>query len=192
MPHGNLGERAMPKSNVKFTLTDYLNLPEYPQVELIEGDLLVTPSPTYRHQAISRNIGAALWSWIKSRKIGDLVFAPMDVILSDDTVVQPDIIVILAPNRHIVHERIEGPPDLVVEIHSPATKERDLTVKRKLYARYGIREYWIVDGDRQTIEVNEWTPDGYRPIGLFAFADTLRSGVLSGFEMAVRTAFDDL
>lgn len=192
MPVGDQKGRAMPKSNVKFTLIDYLNLPEHPRYELIEGELLVTPSPAFRHQAISRNIEATLWSWIKDRKLGTLVAAPMDVILSDETVVQPDVVVILNANRHIIHERVEGPPDLVVEILSPATKDRDLTVKRRLYARHGVHEYWIVDGDRQTIEINEWAPDGYRPIGLFALADTLRSGVLPGFAMTVRTAFEDV
>lgn len=92
----------------------------------------------------------------------------MDGVLSDETVVQPDLIVILNENRHIIHERIEGPPDLVVEVLSPATKDRDLTAKRRLYARHGVREYWIVDGDRRTIEVNEWTPNGFRTIDLYA------------------------
>lgn len=116
----------------------------------------------------------------------------MDGVLSDETVVQPDLIVILNENRHIIHERIEGPPDLVVEVLSPATKDRDLTAKRRLYARHGVREYWIVDGDRRTIEVNEWTPNGFRTIGLYAWSKTLRSPVLPGFELPVKIAFEDL
>ena len=179
----------MRKANVKFTVIDYLNLPEHPRYELVEGDLLLTPSPAFRHQAVAGNVEAALRAWVIGGGLGVVVDAPMDVILSDETVVQPDVIVILNANRHIIRERIEGPPDLVVEVLSPATKERDLTTKRRLYARHGIREYWIVDGERRTIEVNEWTPDGYRPVGLFAWSDTLRSPVLPGFELPVRSAF---
>lgn len=181
----------MPKANVKFTLVDYLNLPEYPRYELIKGDFLLTPSPTFRHQVIAANIGAALRAWIKGGGLGVVVHAPMDVILSDETVVQPDVIAILNANRHIIHERIEGPPDLVVEILSPITKERDLTVKRKLYARHGVREYWIVDGDCRTIEVNEWTSGGYLSVGLFTWSETLHSPLLPGFELPVQAAFED-
>lgn len=181
----------MPKANVKFTLIDYLNLPEQPRYELIEGDLLLTPSPIVRHQVISGNIEAALRAWVKDRGLGTVLHAPMDVILSDETVVQPDVIVILDEHRHIIQERIEGPPDLVVEILSPSTKDRDLTVKRRLYARHGIGEYWIADGDRRTVQVNEWTPTGYRPAGLHAYSDTLRSPVLPGFEVPLARLFED-
>lgn len=189
---GKQGEKEMPQAEIKFTLADYMNLPEYPRYELIEGDLLSTPSPSFRHQAIVANIMAALHAWVKDRKLGAAVPAPMDVILSDETVVQPDIVVVLNQNNHIIRERIEGPPDLVVEVLSPMTKDRDLGVKRKLYARHGIREYWIVDGDRRTIEVNEWTPEGYKTADVYAWSDTLHSPALPGFQFAVRTAFEDL
>lgn len=179
----------MPKANIKFTLVDYSNLPEHPRYELIEGDLLLTPSPTFRHQRVSSHIERALWEWVEKQGLGIVIDAPMDVILSDETVVQPDVLVILNDNRHIIHERIEGPPDLVVEVLSQATKQRDLTVKRRLYARHGVKEYWIADPDRRTLEVNQWTPSGFRLVATYAYADTLRSPLFPSFELALRVIF---
>lgn len=176
----------MRKADVKFTLVDYLNLPEYPRYELIEGDLLFTPSPNTRHQRAASNVEAALRAWVEKKKLGTVFDAPLDVILSNETVVQPDVMVILNDNRHIIQERIEGPPNLIVEILSPPTKDRDLTTKRRLYARHGVQEYWIVDVDQRTVEVNTWTPTGYAVHGTYAHADTVQSPLLPGFSVPVR------
>lgn len=192
MSTGIRGGKKVRKADARFTLADYLNLPEYPRYELIEGELLLTPSPIFRHQWIVQRINVALWAWVVDGNRGLVVAAPMDVILSDETVVQPDVIVILNENRHIIRERIEGPPDLVVEVLSPTTKDRDLVSKRDLYAKHGIREYWIVDPDRRSIEVNEWTAGGYRSAGVFSDQDTLRSPVLPGFELAVERVFEEM
>jgi len=179
-------ERPVRKADVKFTLVDYLNLPEYPRYELIEGDLLFTPSPNTRHQRAAGNLEAALRTWVEGNNLGIVFDAPLDVILSNETVVQPDIMVILNDNRHIIQERMEGPPDLIADMLSPATKDRDLTTKRRLYARHGVKEYWIVDVDRRTVEVNTWTPTGYSVHGTYAYADTVESPLLPGFTVAVR------
>lgn len=176
----------MRKADVKFTLVDYLNLPEYPRYELIEGDLLLTPSPNTRHQRAASNVEAALRAWVEGNALGIVFHTPLDVILTDETVVQPDVMVILNDNRHIIQERIEGPPDLVVEILSPPTKDRDLATKRRLYARHGVKEYWIVDVDRRTVEVNTWTPTGYSVHATYTYADTVESPLLPGFSVSVR------
>lgn len=88
---------------------------------------------------------------------------------------QPDGMVVLKENRRIIRERIEGPPDLVVEVVSPGTAERDRKAKRGLYARHGVREYRIVDPERRTIGVNVWTPSGYEVAHDFAYADAVVS-----------------
>lgn len=167
-----------------------MSLPEYPRYELIEGELLVTPSPNTRHQRAASNTEAALRAWVEGNHLGIVFHAPLDVILSDETVVQPDVLAILNENRHIIRERIEGPPNLVVEILSPSTQDRDLTVKRRLYARHGVREYWIVDVDRRTVEVNVWTPEGYVVHQRLAYSDTLTSPLLPGFSVPVREIVD--
>lgn len=177
---------AVRKAEIKFTLIDYLNLPEYPRYELIEGDLLLTPSPSTRHQRAAGNVEAVLRAWVERNNLGTVFDAPLDVVLSDETVVQPDVMVILNDNRHVIQERIEGPPNLIVEILSPATKDRDLTTKRRLYARHGVKEYWTIDVDRRTIEVNTWTPTGYVVHGTYAYADTVVSPLLPGFSAPVK------
>lgn len=176
----------MRKADIKFTLEDYLNLPEFPRYELIEGELLLTPSPNTRHQRAASNIQAALRSWVETNRLGLVFYAPLDVILFNETTVQPDVMVILNDNRHIIQERIEGPPNLVVEVLSPGTRDRDLTVKRRLFARHGVQEYWIVDLERRTVEVNVWGPHGYNVHQTHAFSDTITSPLLPGFSLAVR------
>jgi Uma2 family endonuclease len=135
---------------------DYEGLPGEPRCELIYGRLYVSPSPNPRHQVVVM----ALWSVFHhiARETGGIAFAaPLDVHLAEHSVVQPDVIYVRAANRGIVGERIEGAPDLFVEVLSPGTSRRDRGEKLALYAEAGIKEYWIVDPAERQIEflVNE-------------------------------------
>ena len=139
---------------LRFTYRDYLLLPEGDRRELIEGDFYVVPAPSFRHQIISRNLGTLLWEFVRGEGLGQVVWAPTDVVLSLESVVQPDILFISNERRGIITEdNVSGAPDLVVEILSPSTAERDRELKRTLYARYGVREYWIVDPEDSSVEV---------------------------------------
>ena len=139
---------------LRFTYRDYLLLPEGDRRELIEGDFYVVPAPSFRHQIISRNRGTLLWEFVRGEGLGQVVWAPTDVVLSLESVVQPDILFISNERRGIITEdNVSGAPDLVVEILSPSTAERDRELKRTLYARYGVREYWIVDPEDSSVEV---------------------------------------
>lgn len=135
---------------------DYETLPDERRCELIYGRLYVSPSPNPRHQVVV----AAAWAALHgiARATGGIAFvAPLDVVLADHSVVQPDVCYLTAGNRGIVGERLEGSPDLVVEVVSPGTSRRDRGEKLALYAETGIREYWIVDPTERQIEflVNE-------------------------------------
>jgi Uma2 family endonuclease len=133
-----------------YRAADYWKLPEGEPVELIKGRFVVSPSPDFLHQTI---VGA-LFEVLRAcaRKTGStVILSPMDVILSDDTILQPDLLYISKLRRHIIKERVKGPPDLVIEIIS-GTSRRDRIEKLDLYARYGVPEYWIVDPDAQLIE----------------------------------------
>ncbi len=142
----------MRQADVKFTYQDYLHLPEDKRYEILEGDLYVVPAPTVYHQQVSRNLGFVLVQLARGHKLGEILFAPCDVVLSKDTVVQPDILFIAAGRQGILGAAaIQGPPDLVIEILSEGTASRDLQIKRKLYAKYGVREYWIVEPIAKTI-----------------------------------------
>jgi Uma2 family endonuclease len=134
---------------------DYWQLPEGEPVELIKGRFVVSPSPNVLHQTIVLLLSELLFK--TARKTGSrTVLSPMDVILSDDTILQPDLLYISKARRHIIKQRVEGAPDLVIEIIS-GTSRRDRVEKLDLYARYGVGEYWIVDPQAQHIEflINE-------------------------------------
>ena len=142
--------------NVKYSVRDYMNLPESEEkrYELIEGELYMVPSPTTIHQRISGNLNSAMRDFVRSHQLGEVLTAPLDVVLSDEDVLQPDLLYISTRRSGIVKDQnIQGPPDLVVEILSPGTADRDRTTKRARYAKFGIREYWIVDPEAKTVEV---------------------------------------
>jgi len=134
-----------------FRKRDYLELPDEPRCELILGRIYVTPSPTFRHQAVAGLLWRQLHE-VAERTSGAAAIAPLDVTLADHSVVQPDVIYVSASRLAIVGDRIEGAPDLLVEVLSPGTSRRDRNEKLKLYAESGVREYWIVDSIERQIE----------------------------------------
>src|SRR3972149_6240022 len=146
----------MPGERVILTYKDYEALPaDGRRYELHEGELSVTPAPSSRHQRILRNLNDVLWQHVKGRGLGEVLFAPIDCILSDISVVQPDLVYPDPTRSRLVSERgIEGPPTLVVEILSPSTTGIDRGTKRQLYAKYGAPHYWIVDPEARTIEAH--------------------------------------
>jgi Uma2 family endonuclease len=134
-----------------FRKRDYLELPDEPRCELILGRLYATPSLTFLHQAVASLLMLQLHE-VAGRTGGAAAIAPLDVTLADHSVVQPDVIYVSASRLEIVGDRIEGAPDLLVEVLSPGTSRRDRHEKLKLYAESGVREYWIVDSIERQIE----------------------------------------
>ncbi|NNN04651.1 MAG: Uma2 family endonuclease [Elusimicrobia bacterium] len=148
---------------VKFTYDDYLLFPEDGRRhELIDGERFMTPAPSTRHQKIVGNLVRFLKNHVARTKEGEVFVAPTDVVLSDVDVVEPDLLFICAARASIITEKnIQGPPDFVIEIISQTSRKTDETVKRKLYERYGVREYWIVDPELETVDVHRLTDRGY-------------------------------
>jgi len=136
------------------TYRDYCELPDDgTRYEIIEGELFMTPSPSYTHQKVSRNIQFILMKYLEIKKTGEILSAPFDVILEDTTVVQPDLIYISSLHRDRLTEKgITGPPDLIVEILSPSTSSRDRILKNRSYAKLGVPWYWIVDPSEKKID----------------------------------------
>jgi Uma2 family endonuclease len=154
-----------PKS--AFTYRDYEALPnDGRRYEIHDGDLCVTAAPSFEHQIILSNLVRALMRHVPDVVPGLLLFAPLDVILSDrrdeTTIVQPDIIYI-APDRMIVTSArgLEAAPSLAVEILSPSTRTVDRVVKRRLYARYRTPYLWLVDPDARVVEAFALEGDRY-------------------------------
>lgn len=139
----------------KFTHEDYLLFPDDGRRhELIDGEHVVTPAPSTRHQRISGRLFLVLAGHVLRTAAGEVFAAPVDVVLSDTDVVQPDIVFVAKDGACRIAERhIAGAPDLVVEIVSESSRKTDATVKRKLYERHGVREYWLVDPELETVEV---------------------------------------
>ena len=137
----------------RFTYEDYRTAPADERYELLDGDLVVAPAPNLKHQRVQFRLGRRLGQFIEERALGEFFFAPCDVVLADSDVVQPDLLFVSRDRGHLLRggDNVRGAPDLVVEILSAATAERDRGYKRVLYERHGVAEYWLVDpaeGDR--------------------------------------------
>ncbi len=146
---------AMTPTRVVLTYRDYAALPDDGRrYEIHEGELSVTAAPRTSHQEVSVKLVTALHLHVTTRGLGKVFAAPTDVILSDTTVVQPDIVYVATDRLARISERgIEGAPTLAVEILSPSTQELDRATKLRLYAGYGVPWYWIVDPDARVVEV---------------------------------------
>ena len=180
----------MKQAEIKFTFRDYQQLPDDSRYELVEGVLYLVPSPTLYHQRVLRQIELALWMYVRQNALGEIYFAPCDVVLSEISVVQPDLLFVSKEHIGILTDaNVQGAPDLVVEILSPATGQRDLGIKRKLYAMHGVREYWIVDPEAQTVEVLTWTEVGYRTVAVVPKTGTLTSSLLPGLSLNLAEVF---
>jgi Uma2 family endonuclease len=130
---------------------DYEALPDEPRCELIFGRFYLSPAPSIRHQIVAGVLFRTLDD-LADASGGMTVQAPVDVVLADHSVVQPDVVYLSAEHRGIAAERVEGPPDLVVEVISPGSIRRDRSEKLALYARSGIREYWLAEAAGRQIE----------------------------------------
>jgi len=180
----------MRQANIKFTYRDYLQLPDDKRYELVEGELFLVPSPNLNHQRISRQLEMALWLYASRHALGEIFYAPCDVVFSEINVVQPDLLFVSTERMGILTEaNIQGAPDLVVEILSPSTGQRDLGIKRSLYAKYGVAEYWIVDPDNKTVEVLSWTETGYRTDAVVPRDGTLNSPLFPSLNLNLTQIF---
>lgn len=140
----------------KLTYDDYVTLPDDGRrYEILDGELAVSPSPLTGHQRVSVLLAHAMLGWVRERGLGTVLTAPCDVILDETTILQPDLLFVSAARSSIITRRaVEGAPDLVVEILSDSTAARDRGAKMKLYARYGVARYWIIDTDTRTLEIH--------------------------------------
>jgi len=182
-----------PASARKLTYEDFLSFPDDGQRhELIDGVHYVTPSPATRHQRVSRDLLVALATFLNATGIGEVFAAPFDVVFSNFDIVEPDLLVILADQSEIVTDKhVRGAPAIVVEILSPGTRRRDEGIKRRLYERSGVREYWVIDPDLDSIVVEHLGPDAARaahPLEAAA-GDALTSSLLPGFSLRLLDLF---
>jgi Uma2 family endonuclease len=152
----------MKHANIKFTYHDYTQLPDDKHYELVEGELYLVPSPNLFHQGISINLAAALNPYVRDNGLGSIFCAPCDVVLSEITVVQPDLLFVAKERADILtNANVRGAPDLAVEI----------------------------DPEGKTIEVLSWTEDGYRTDQVVPQTGTLNSPLFPGLNLNLRDIF---
>ena len=174
----------------KLTYEDYAKTPEDERWELIAGELIMSPSPKEAHQTTQGYLGAPMLLFVRENDLGKVYFTPFDVVLSETDTVQPDLLFIAKDRLHIVTEdNVQGAPDLVVEIRSPSTARYDWTTKRELYARHGVKEYWLVDPEAATVAVLLLDGGELKVAGVYGEKDTLASAVISGFSVALVDVF---
>jgi Uma2 family endonuclease len=177
-------------TSVCFTYEDYLLLPEDRRYEILDGDLFMTPAPTPYHQLVSKRIEHFLDDHVQKSRLGEVLYAPCDVVLSATDVLQPDILFVANDRMSIIGEKyISAAPDLVVEVLSLSTAERDQTLKTKIYARFGVRELWIASPEAKTVEVSVNTRDAFRREAICSLGDVLQSPLMPGLEIPLSEVF---
>jgi Uma2 family endonuclease len=178
---------------VKLTYDDFVLFPDDGmRHELIDGEHYVTASPNMRHQQISMNLVLLVGNWLEEHPVGRLFHAPFDVVFSTYDVVEPDLLYVSKARSNVLTApNVQGAPDLVIEIGSPSTRRRDETIKRRLYERSDVLEYWIVDPDIEVVRVHRRSGDSFaRPIELSREADdVITTTLMPGLELPLARIF---
>jgi Uma2 family endonuclease len=185
---------VMPSPGVKLTYDDFVQFPDDGlRHELIDGEHYVTPSPNTKHQTVSINLTVLIGSWLEHHPIGRLFHAPFDVVFSHYDVVEPDLLYMSNARAAdaLTPKHMRGVPELVVEIGSPGTRKRDETIKRRLYERTGVTEYWIVDPDADTIRVYRREGDAFSQVSVLSAerGDVLTTSLLPNLEIPLARVF---
>ena len=171
---------------VKLTYDDYCRTPDDERYELLNGELTMVPSPNRKHQQLVVTLTRELSRFTEQHGLGEVYVAPFDVVLSDTDVVQPDVLFISRAREHRITEKnVQGAPDLVIEILSPSTAEKDLGRKYELYDSGGVLEYWIVDPAAGTVAVHRRQDGRLEPAGTFGRGESVATAVLEGLAIEV-------
>ena len=173
----------------KFTYEDYLALPGYERYEIHDGDLVLLTSANTPHQQVSKKLIMQLLE-VEMSGLGTAYFGPFDVLFSDTELVQPDLIFIARERADIItHANVRDAPDLVVEILSPSTASRDWNYKQGLYAKYGVKELWMVDPQTLLLWQLMLRGDAFEIAGVFGAGESFDSPTLGGFTIDLSKVF---
>lgn len=171
--------------DLRLTYEDFCHLPDDGRrYEIINGELFATPSPRRAHQKVVTKLAYYLTQYAKDKSAGEVYVAPFDVVFSRFDVVEPDVLFISNERLSILTEKnVQGAPDLVVEVLSETTAERDRTAKLKLYGRAGVAEYWIIDPEGPSAEIFRRGPRGFSLAARLGSNDALTSRLFPGFSL---------
>jgi Uma2 family endonuclease len=190
-------DRVNPSSpGLKLTYDDFLLFPDDGQRhELIDGEHYVTSSPNTKHQRVSGNIHFLIREWLETHPIGRVFYAPFDVVFSNFDVVEPDLLYLSNERMAdvVTPQHVRGAPNLVIEIGSPGTRKRDETIKRGLYERSGVDEYWIVDSETDVVRVYGREGHAFGRVAELSreSTDVLTTPLLPGLHLPLTRIFDE-
>lgn len=176
----------------KLDYESYLRLPEDGRRhEVLDGEHVVSPAPSIRHQTVVANLLRLLGQWVHDRDLGRVWTAPLDVVLGPHDIVQPDLVFVRNERLQIAGPTaVQGAPDVVVEVVSPSTRSRDMESKRRIYETAGVQEYWLIDPDACSVEILERAGSSFRLARRFGDGHT---GELSSAMFPdLRLSLDDL
>ena len=191
---GSDGVNPVTTPGVKLTYEDFVQFPDDGmRHELIDGEHYVTPSPNTKHQRVSGNLHVLIGSWLEDHPIGRIFSAPYDVVFSNFDIVEPDLLYLSNERMAevVTPMHVRGAPEIAVEIGSPGTRKRDETIKRRLYERSGVSEYWVVDPEVDLVRIYRRGDEGFgRAIELTREAsDILTTPLLPGLDLPLTRIF---
>ncbi len=179
-------------TRTKLTYEDYEAFPDDGnRYEIIDGEVYVTAAPFEAHQWAVGEVQAILREHVRARGLGRVYPAPFSIVLGPHDVYEPDVLYIARERLNIIdgQGRVRGAPDICIEVTSASTRERDRTLKYERYAHFGVREYWIIDPDPQTVEVFVLEDGNYQPFATAHTGDHVRSRVLPELEFSASMLF---
>jgi Uma2 family endonuclease len=183
-----MGTEVIPK----LTYEEFRQLPDDgKRYELIGGEAHLTPAPNTKHQFVVHNLDISLSPCVQTNNLGEVWEAPLDVRLTEDTALQPDLVFVASTRLEIVCEDcIAGAPDLVVEVLSPSTAVHDRVTKLPIYAQAGVPEVWLIDSQAKTVEVLRLQGKKYLVDATLAGDQVLTSNLFPGWQLPLRDLFD--
>jgi Uma2 family endonuclease len=182
-----MGTEVIPK----LTYEQFRQLPDDgKRYELVRGEIHLTPAPTTKHQFVLRNLTGSLLQYLGQHPLGELAFAPLDVLLGGDTALQPDLIFVSNARAKIIHEAfVEGAPDLAVEVLSTSTAAHDRATKLPIYAEAGVPEVWLIDPQAKTVEILQLHGKKYLVDSILAGEQALTSSQFPGWQLPLGELF---
>ncbi len=176
-----------------WTYEDYLKLEDDKRYEIIEGELIEMPAPSVTHQRIVGKLFRLMSDFVEKKSLGEVFVSPIDVILSETNVVQPDLVFVSKGRSNIVRDKgIFGAPDLVVEVISPSTLKRDTEDKKRLYAKFKVRELWLIFPGERAVEVFSLKGKDYDVCSFGYEKDEVSSCLLEGFGINLEELFKEV
>jgi Uma2 family endonuclease len=175
----------------KYTYNDYLLIEDEKRYEVMKGELIMVPAPFTIHQRISSKLNFIISKYVNEKNLGEVFYAPTDVVLAEDIVVQPDILFISNKRLDIIKDAaIMGSPDLIIEIVSPSSASYDTIEKRDVYEKYGVKEYWLVFPQEKAVEVLAIEKGIYKEFCKARKTGIVKSNVIEGITVEIKEIFE--